>query len=415
LEADLTTVDFAKLAFQAGSVFTPGSPVNEKDLFAGRLDQIDQVMNAASQRGYHAVLYGERGVGKTSLSNIIGVALGDVGKWVVPRVNCDGTDTFTSLWRKALQDIVITKTRLGIGFGDKSDVTQASVVSDLPSVLSPDDVRRALDQLSRGATLLIAFDEFDRLADKSITALMADTIKTLSDYAVPATVLLIGVADSVDELIVGHHSIERALVQIPMPRMSPKEIEQIIQNGLKRLGLGLEEDALNELTSLSQGLPYITHLLGLNSVRAALSRERTTVTSADVDEGIKASLAQWQQTVIRAYYDATQSSQPGNIYKPVLLACALADTDDLGFFSASSVRAPLRIITSREYDIPNFAQHLKNFSEEGRGGMLERVGETRRIRYRFTSPLMRPYIIMRGFADGLITRKQMQKIATMHV
>lgn len=93
------------------------------------------------------------------------------------------------------------------------------------------------------------------------------------------------------------------------------------------------------------------------------------------------------------------------------MACALAETDELGFFSASAVRAPLRVITERDYDIPSFAQHLKNFSEEGRGGMLHRVGATRRIRYRFTSPLMRPYIIMRGFADALMTKKQMQKIA----
>lgn len=398
-----------KLA-EVGSVFTPGAPVSEKDLFAGRIDQFDQVLSAATQRGYHAILYGERGVGKTSLANIIATGLQGAGGWIVPRVNCDGTDTFTSLWRKALQDIALTKSKPGLGFG-ATDITEVeSAISQLPETVTPDDVRRALQSLSGLARMLIAFDEFDRLSDKHVTTLMADTIKTLSDYAVPATILMIGVAGSVDELIEGHQSVERALVQIPMPRMSALEIAEIVANGMRRLGMTIDQSALTELTSLSQGLPYITHLLALNSAKTAIRAARLNVTAADVDAGIKLSLGQWQQSVVKAYYDAVQSSQPGNIYKPVLLACALADTDDLGYFSASSVRAPLRVITDRDYDIPNFAQHLKNFGDEGRGGMLERTGETRRIRYRFTSPLMRPYIIMRGFADGLITRKQMQKL-----
>jgi hypothetical protein len=39
--------------------------------------------------------------------------------------------------------------------------------------------------------------------------------------------------------------------------------------------------------------------------------------------------------------------------------------------------------------------------------MLQRVGEKRRLRYRFNSPLMRPYIIMRGFNEGLLDKKKM--------
>lgn len=133
-----------------------------------------------------------------------------------------------------------------------------------------DDVRRALTQLAEGGEVMVVFDEFDRLSDKSITLLMADTIKSLSDYAVPATILLIGVAGSVDELVVGHQSIERALIQIPMPGMSGSEIGQIIRNGLTRLKMTIDQAALDEMVALSQGLPYITHLLALTSVRATL-------------------------------------------------------------------------------------------------------------------------------------------------
>lgn len=406
----MTETNFDDLRIQAGSVFTPGSPVNERDLFAGRVEQLEKIIDATSQRGYHAILYGERGVGKTSLANILSSALQNNG-WLVPRVNCDGSDNYSSLWKKSFRDIVITNEKATPGFNSDTKSESFSIVESLPTEISPDDVRRTIQSLSHGNSILIVFDEFDRLNNKSASTLMADTIKTLSDYSIPATILLIGVADSVDELIVGHQSIERAIVQIPMPRMSRTEISEIIDKGLERLGMKITAPVSKEIVALSQGLPYITHILALHSVRSALRSSRLEVTSDDVDAGIKSALDQWQQSIVRSYYDATRSSQPGNIYKPVLLACALAESDELGFFTAAAVRSPLQLITGRDYDIPNFAQHLKNFSDITRGSMLQRTGEKRRIRYRFSSPLMRPYIVMRGFNEKLIDRHQMQKLS----
>ena len=91
------------------------------------------------------------------------------------------------------------------------------------------------------------------------------------------------------------------------------------------------------------------------------------------------------------------------------MACALAEVDDLRYFTAASVRKSLRIITDRQYEIPNFAKHLKELSNPVRGQILQRTGEKRRIRYRFASPIQRPYIIMRGFGDKIITKAMLDK------
>lgn len=400
----------SEISFQAGRVFTPGSPVNEKDLFAGRLDQSTRIVDAVSQRGYHAVLYGERGVGKTSLANILSEMLTGSGRWIIPRVTCDASDDFSSLWRKAFGEVVVNQKLAGLGFGAPPKAQTYTIADTLPENLNPHLVRSTLEKLSQGHLVLVIFDEFDRLSERNTSVLMADTIKSLSDSGVDATICLIGVADSVSELIHSHESIERALMQIPMPRMSSSEIRQIIANGLTRLGMAMADKALWEIVSLSQGLPYITHLIALHSVRHALADDRRRVEYLDVDAGIRKSLDQWQQSTRNAYYEAVRSQQPGHIFREVLLSCALAHVDDMGFFTASSVRSPLRVIANRDYDIPNFARHLKELSEKSRGGMLERVGEKRKIRYRFVSPIMRPYIVMRGFADQLLTRGQLEKI-----
>jgi hypothetical protein len=149
-------------------------------------------------------------------------------------------------------------------------------------------------------------------------------------------------------------------------------------------------EAQNRIIELAQGVPFVAHLLGLHSAEAALRAESNVINGAFVNAGIEASLDQWHESIKRDYYNATKSHQPGNIYREVLLACASADLDELG---------------CRELDIPNFAQHLKAFCDESRGPVLVRDGQHRRWRYRFISPLMRPYVIMKGYVDGLQTKQ----------
>lgn len=390
------------LAFEAGSVFTPGAPINDRQLFAGRLPQVAMILNAISQRGYHPVMYGERGVGKTSLSNVLkDFVSGGESTFRIARVNCDGSDTFTTLWIKMFRELAALYSDLAV---------LNEILMTLPDTLTPDDVRRtALHELFKNTLPVFIFDEFDRLEDKKASSLMADTIKVLSDYSVPATILIIGVADSVNSLIANHQSIERALIQVHMQRMSREESKAIITQGLERLTMTIDPVTLEDIATVSQGLPYIAHLIGLHSSKSALLDSRKNITSNDFLNAIKTSMNQWQHSISSAYYDAVLTNQPHSIYRQVLLACALTKPDIMGFFSAASVREPLSIIMGKPYDIPAFSKHLREFSEENRGRILLKKDETSR-RYRFESPLMPPYVVMQGFAEGLMDREKLEQI-----
>ena len=96
--------DWEALNWRVSEVFTPATPISEQELFAGRAGQIDKAIDAINQRGQHAVVYGERGVGKTSLANVLSSRLVSRSgeQAIAPRVNCDATDDFSSLWRKVL-------------------------------------------------------------------------------------------------------------------------------------------------------------------------------------------------------------------------------------------------------------------------------------------------------------------------
>src|SRR5688500_10289417 len=97
-------LDWENRAFEAGRVFRPNTPISEKDLFAGRVDQMRRVLDAVNQEGQHAVIFGDRGVGKTSLANVLSQFF-QGGVVLAPRVNCDGSDTFDRLWRKVFEQI----------------------------------------------------------------------------------------------------------------------------------------------------------------------------------------------------------------------------------------------------------------------------------------------------------------------
>ena len=95
--------------------FRPAAPIDRKALFSGRTTQIGDLFAVVQQSGQHAVVYGERGVGKTSLVTVAAemLAAGDV---LLARTTCDRSDDFGSVWWKALDEIEMTVTRPGIGF-----------------------------------------------------------------------------------------------------------------------------------------------------------------------------------------------------------------------------------------------------------------------------------------------------------
>jgi hypothetical protein len=191
-------------------------------------------------------------------------------------------------------------------------------------------------------------------------------------------------------------------VQIYMPRMSRDELRDIIVRGFDSVSMGMEEAVVDQITGLSQGLPHYTHLLAQQAGSQAVWAERNVVTMDDVDEAVRIALTKAQESLALDYYGATHSNRE-NMYKQVLLACALAKPDDRGYFTAASVREPLSHIIGRPMDIPAYSMHLNALSSD-RGPILKKEGSAKKFRYRFNKPIMQPYVVMKGLADELISR-----------
>lgn len=362
--------------------FTPSAPVSTLDLFAGRFDQIVRVLSAISQPGRHPVLYGERGVGKTSLANLLSQlrqrASDDTQQIVQStRVNCSTSDSFKSIWTRVFRDLDIE--------------IPGSWAYGSPE---PDEIRTALGHLQPPRVVIL--DELDRWEDDEGLSLTADLIKSMADHVVPTKIVLVGVADSIDELVGEHESIQRNIEQVPMPRMTPGELSKIPLAGFERLDMTVADDGLALMVNLSEGLPHYAHYFSLHAGQRAIQDDRSQVEVDDVLEAVKIAVA--THTVLSEYKRAVHAQRIGTLHERVLLACALARKDELGYFTAGDVREPMSAIMGSYYDIPAFSPHLKAFTELERGPVLRREGPERKYRYRFRNPLIQPFAVLQGLS-----------------
>src|SRR3989304_10546477 len=257
----LADAELTRLRVALSFAFTPSVPVSDIDLFAGRSSQITQTLAAVGQRGRHVILYGERGVGKTSLAGLVHQFWATVSRTTdLLAVRYDRTpiDTFQSIWANIAELLIDEFDKRG--FAQPGRSAWQELIGDMRAgEATPHSVRRLLDMANK--TLIIVIDEFNQIRHKDTTLLFSSTIKTLSDQAVDATFVLVGVAASVDELIADHESISRALAQVFMPRMKIDEVEELLTKGYERAGMLTDEGIIRLLAKLAPGLPHYGHRL----------------------------------------------------------------------------------------------------------------------------------------------------------
>ena len=407
-KSEMSQDDKIRLGIAAGRAFSPGSPIREKDVFAGRMQQIRQVIDAINQDGRSVLIYGERGAGKTSLANVIDEFYLSIAQARIyaPHIACETEDSFHSIWIRVLKEHDRARPTLGLSETCEGEID--NIINESNGSLSPHCIKSIADIITQTHLMIPIIDEFDRVRDPYAVSQFTDTIKYLSDHTRNTTLILVGVGDTVDDLVNEHASVERALEQVLMPRMTESEASEILRHGSDATGVNYSAEALSLIASIAKGLPHYVQLLGLKSMQAAIDAGLWVVDESHVDHAVKQAVVASERSLLKAHHDATTSPRTDNLFKEVLLACALAKTDDLGYFAAVDVRDPLSRIMGEPYEIARYTQHLAAFASEERGNVLQRIGSSRRYRFRFRNPLFQPFVVLQGMRDGRISREDVR-------
>ncbi|MHA6720034.1 ATP-binding protein [Sphingomonas sp. RS6] len=263
----------ARLAMM--SYFTPTQPVTSRATFAGRLGMLSRLISAIETQRSHVVLYGERGIGKTSLLHV----LTDVARessYIVSYATCGASVDFSELFRSVLEDVPLLFHRDVAPTAGEAEAG-ASLADRLPK--GEFDSGELADLCSDivGTRVLIVLDEYDRVTDPGFRQQVAELIKNLSDRAARVQLVIAGVSSNLQELVGYVPSIRRNIIGLPMPRLQEAEVQEMIALGEEASGLRFDPKFAHLISLLALGSPYMARLLCHHAALEALDQGRLTV------------------------------------------------------------------------------------------------------------------------------------------
>jgi len=366
-------------------IFCPTAPIERPELFCGREAQIERILYALQERGQHIVMYGPRGVGKTSLANIVALTFKGIN---TIKITCNRTDNFRTLWEKILSRItLVTPSKKRVGFNSVAE--DEYVTFSLPEGnIDSTTIEQMFSEIEMG--FLFIFDEFDSIVDSETRTKMADTMKMLSDNVQNITIMMVGIASSIKELMGDHPSLERCISQVEMPLMSEKEITAIINN-IKLIGLIVEPEVVKKIVEESSGYPHYVHLLCKFCARKAVTSGAKVVLRKHLDWAVEQSIDNSNSSLKQSYQKAIAGNK--NQFANLLLACALAPTDEYNSFAVDTVFDMYNLLSvKKDVKIESVSNNLTTLCKEERGEVLQKWGKLRDKRYRFKNPLMKAFI-----------------------
>jgi len=265
--------------------FTPSQPISQPELFAGRRELLERLIHLIEDQYLHVVVYGDRGMGKTSLLNVISILAAEADYHVV-YTSCGSDTTFESLTRSWLSEVPLL---FHSGFEPTDEaVEKGGVFSDQlgDREVTVADVTTLLEQVE-GTRLLLIVDEFDRVELERVRAKLAELIKNLSDRGAPIQILIAGVASNLASLVSHIPSIRRNLIGMPVSPMSDDEISELLSGGFQRAEIRFNDQARDTFLKVCRGLPYFAQLIALHASIEMFKNEREEVTAKDVEIAAK--------------------------------------------------------------------------------------------------------------------------------
>jgi Cdc6-like AAA superfamily ATPase len=338
---------------EINSIFTPSAPVDNPLQFIGRDLQREYFRRAISSPGRHIILYGERGVGKTSLLNIATKEINTSENISCVFHRCSHRNTFNDivatflgetgqLFEKKLTKVKKTekilatlKTIFANAGAESTTEKENSIGSVVPLNMTP---HVFVAKYCRQPYIFV-LDEFDLLTDEMTKKLLAETIKILSDEKAPTKIVISGVSNSARALIGQHPSVVRNFATLNVPRMTDDEIKQIVISGFNKLGLQIEDMLLNLILTASHGLPYFPHLICEELSTYAIRNDKTVLDSSsffyilnsvfvNIAEDIRCTFDQACSPMLPSYTKEYLDSTPSEIRRHVLLSIALSMNND---------------------------------------------------------------------------------------
>lgn len=360
-------------------------PVTSTDRFAGRREALAALINAIEQQRAHVVIFGERGIGKTSLVHVFAEVAREA-RYLVLYGSCGVESRFDETFRAFAARIPLLYHASISPTAEEAEhnLSFETLLADGP--VGPREMSELFADVV-GTRIILILDEYDRVEAQAFRRDIAELIKNLSDRAARVQLVLTGVAADLDELIGYAPSIRRNVVGLPIGPMGDGEVRQLLRMAEELAGLRFEDEAGAAVARISGGSPYLVRLLANRGANRALDQRRVEVRAADVREGAQAVLEDWRRGLprhVRMLLDRLDTARHAGLLGAASRAAGSQD----GWFDAADVASHGTV------DDP--AASLDSLS--GPGQLFDREAGPAGTRYRFRHPAL---VTLLGLSDSL--------------
>ena len=394
-DVDSTDIDaiMARRKLALRDVLGASQPVIGRESFAGRHDSLAQLIASIEQQRVHVVIYGERGIGKTSLAHVFAETAREA-RYLVLYGSCGTEAQFDTMFRSFAARIPrlyhksVLPNSPDAEIGDNFDVM-------LEEHFGPRELADLFADVT-GTRVIIILDEYDRVLDPSFRRDVAELIKNLSDRAARVQLVLTGVAQNLDELIGYAPSIRRNIVGLPMRPLTNNEVRDVIAIGEQAADIRFSDEAVTMVTTMAGGSPYLVRLIAHQAGLAALTDRQSIVDENHGRLAVERVLTDWNASLPRRV-QASLGRDEARAQWPLLIGAARAGSSADGYFGIDDVFTEIKGAQSPaviERELKRFA-HPHDLLE-----LHEFEGESRfRFRYPGVSSLLLMSAAMARMAD----------------
>lgn len=214
-----------------GANFTPSATIKTPERLFGRHKALQQIDRALASQGRQIFIYGDRGVGKSSLALTAGY-IQNSSEFDPIYVACGRDDSFASVVKAVGDQTLNIRERFESGgqpgqfsgslFGVGGSAKRAT--KPQPAIKPPASINEALDILRyvldrRQGNVIVIVDEMERMHDAKEREKFAELVKNVPELDDRLRFIFCGIARNIDDLIGSHPSAGRILEAIQLERL----------------------------------------------------------------------------------------------------------------------------------------------------------------------------------------------------
>ena len=390
---------------------SPSEPIDREEMLRGRELELDKAIKALRAPGRHLFIYGERGVGKSSLAQTVGYLYQSSDNEPI-KVECSQDSEFYRIIEYIAEE-AIKHPKENIETTHQTRITAKILSYEYTHKTSKNSVKVTVDSMSDAVSVLgdiavlhsekpvIIIDEFDTITDNSQRALFAILIKHLSDKKIPIKLILTGIGKSLTELLGAHLSSPRQLPQLHLDRLHWNGRFEIIAQVARAFDIEISDDISFRIAGISDGFPHWIHSVCEKLLIEAYEDQQVIkkVTLDHYYAAIREVITDMNES-LRAPYEKATMKDTDDFHH---ILWALADAHDSQRQFGNIYKSYLAI--AKELSIPpidksTFSRRLASLRKQSHGSVVEKLPNQLKW-YKYSESILRGYARLIAEVNGL--------------